>query len=138
MSEEPWYQDGLKFCCTGCGDCCTGAAGAVWVDEENLDKIAEHLDKPIGEIRLMHTRFLRGKISLTEFPNGDCTFFDGQTRGCKIYPVRPPQCKTWPFWKSNVADEQAWQQTVKECPGAGTGDLIQLEEIERRISVIDL
>ncbi len=138
MSEEPWYQDGLKFRCTGCGDCCTGAAGAVWVDEENLEKIAEHLDKPIGEIRLMHTRMLRGKISLTEFPNGDCTFFDGQTRSCKIYPVRPPQCKTWPFWKSNVSDEQAWQQTVKECPGSGTGDLIPLDEIEKRISVIDL
>ena len=138
MSQEPWYRDGLKFSCTGCGNCCTGAAGAVWVDEDDLERIAQHLDKPIGEIRLMHTRVLRGKISLTEFPNGDCVFFDGQTRGCKIYPVRPLQCRTWPFWKSNIADEQAWQQTVNECPGAGCGELVQLEEIERRASVIDL
>lgn len=138
MPEEPWYREGLQFRCTGCGNCCTGPTGAVWVDERNVEEIAEHLDKPIGEIRLMHTRPVRRKISLTEFPNGDCTFFDGQTRSCKIYPVRPPQCRTWPFWKSNLSDERAWQETVRECPGAGTGDLISLEEIEKRVSVIEL
>ena len=24
-TPEPWYKDGLRFKCTGCGDCCTGA-----------------------------------------------------------------------------------------------------------------
>ncbi|MBL4883232.1 MAG: YkgJ family cysteine cluster protein [Planctomycetaceae bacterium] len=138
MSQEPWYQDGLKFRCTGCGNCCTGATGAVWVDEQNVAKIAELLDKPIGEIRLMHTRPLQGKISLTEFPNGDCTFFNGKTRGCDIYSVRPPQCRTWPFWNSNLTSEQAWRQTAKDCPGAGVGDLVSLDEIEKRVSVIEL
>ena len=23
-TQEPWYKDGLRFKCTGCGDCCTG------------------------------------------------------------------------------------------------------------------
>ena len=29
---EPWYRDGLRFECTRCGHCCTGAPGYVWVD----------------------------------------------------------------------------------------------------------
>jgi len=131
-NKQPWYADGLKFQCSQCGNCCTGSAGAVWVTEDDIRAIAEYLDKPIGEIRLFHTRPLRGKTSLTEFANGDCTFFDSQTRGCQIYPVRPVQCSTWPFWNSNVSDQQAWEKTCEECPGAGKGTLVSLEEIEDR------
>lgn len=128
----PWYHAGLKFRCTQCGNCCTGAPGAVWVDDNDLIRISEYLNKPIGEVRLFYARPLRGKVSLKEYPNGDCVFFDSQSRGCTIYPVRPVQCKTWPFWNSNLADEQAWEETCKSCPGSGKGDLIPLEEIEFR------
>ena len=136
--KEPWYEDGLKFKCTRCGNCCTGAPGVVWVDDAEVRAIADHLDKPIGEIRLLHTRPVRGQVSLTEFANGDCTFFDPKTRGCRVYPVRPKQCRTWPFWRSNIATAEDWQETCKECPGAGTGDLIPLEEIQRRAAAIEL
>lgn len=131
-AERPWYHAGLKFQCSQCGNCCTGSPGAVWVNDAEIEQIAAYLDKPIGEIRLFHTRPVRGKISLTEFANGDCTFFDGQSRRCQIYPVRPVQCRTWPFWGMNVVDEQAWQETCAVCPGSGTGDLVPLEEIEDR------
>lgn len=137
-AEQPWYADGLKFQCTGCGNCCTGAPGAVWVDDEEVEQIATCLDKPVGEIRLFYTRPLRGKTSLTEHPNGDCTFFDSNTRRCTIYEARPKQCRTWPFWKSNVETPKDWQETQKECPGAGQGDFVSLEEIESRVSQIEL
>ncbi|MFG0335929.1 MAG: YkgJ family cysteine cluster protein, partial [Maioricimonas sp. JB049] len=54
--DAPWYRDGLQFSCTQCGNCCTGSPGYVWVTEEEIAAIAAHLDKPIGEVRLMHTR----------------------------------------------------------------------------------
>lgn len=128
--ELPWYQDGLSFECTQCGNCCTGGPGHVWVEDEDISRIAEFLDKPIGEIRLLRTRPARGRTSLNEYANGDCTFFDPQLRRCTIYPVRPPQCRTWPFWQSNLADEAAWTQAAQKCPGIGQGDFIPLEEIE--------
>lgn len=137
-SKEPWYENGLHFRCTQCGNCCTGAPGAVWVDDEEIEAIAEHLEKPVGEVRLMYTRPLRNKISLNEYSNGDCVFFDTEKRGCTIYPVRPKQCKTWPFWNSNLASPQDWANTSKECPGAGQGDFVPLEEIELRASQIDI
>lgn len=137
-NAEAWYKDGLKFRCTECGNCCTGAPGVVWVDEEEVHAIADHLEKPVGEIRLMHTRPVRGRVSLTEFANGDCTFFAPASRRCTIYPVRPKQCRTWPFWNSSLSSERAWDATRGSCPGIGHGDLVTLEEIKIRRSVIDI
>lgn len=128
--SEPWYHSGLKFTCSQCGNCCTGTPGYVWVTDQDVLAIARYLDKPVGEIRLMHTRPARGKTSLTEFANGDCTFFDPTTRRCRIYPVRPVQCRTWPFWNQNLASPEAWQQTQQVCPGAGCGNFVSLDEIE--------
>jgi uncharacterized protein len=135
---EPWYNEGLRFDCTQCGNCCTGSPGYVWVTEEELQAIAEYLDKPIGELRLLYTRPARGKVSLTEYANGDCVFFDSRTRRCTVYPVRPRQCRTWPFWKSNVATPEAWDRTQQVCPGAGKGAFVSLEEIEFRTAQTDL
>lgn len=130
---EPWYRDGLRFECTQCGNCCTGSAGYVWVNDEEIAAIAEYLHEPVGAIRLLHTRPARGKVSLTEFANGDCVFFDPATRGCKVYPVRPVQCRTWPFWSSNIANPEGWQQVQQGCPGAGCGPLYVLSEIQDRV-----
>lgn len=137
-AEAAWYQDGLSFECTQCGNCCTGAPGAIWVTDEELEAIGDYLGKSIGEMRLMHTRLIRGKLSLREYANGDCEFFDGASRKCTIYPVRPVQCRTWPFWRSNIASESSWRDVQRTCPGAGNGDFVSLAEIERLAAQIEL
>ncbi len=43
MAEQPWYKDGLRFKCTQCGDCCTGAPGYVWVNQAEIEGIAAEL-----------------------------------------------------------------------------------------------
>jgi uncharacterized protein len=135
--EEPWYQDGLRFHCTRCGNCCTGEPGHVWVNAEELAAIAEHRGEPVEEVVALYTYVgYRGR-SLREKGNGDCVFYDHHA-GCTIYPVRPRQCRTWPFWESNVRSPQAWERTCKICPGSGQGDLIPPEEITRRRNVIEL
>jgi Fe-S-cluster containining protein len=137
-SPNPWYTAGLRFECTGCGNCCTGQPGYVWVSEQDVRAIAEHLDKPVGEIRLLHTRPVRGKTSLTEYPNGDCTFLDPRTRRCGIYPVRPNQCRTWPFWRQNIDTPDDWQRTAADCPGCGAGPLVTLGQIDGLLAETDL
>jgi Fe-S-cluster containining protein len=131
MPAEPWYKDGLRFACTQCGNCCTGFEGYVWVGEAQIAEIAAYLGKPVEEVRLKHTRPVVRRVSLREVgENHDCTFFDPATRGCRIYPVRPPQCRTWPFWNSNIETPGAWREVQRTCPGAGKGNFFSLEEIE--------
>ena len=136
-SEEPWYRDGLRFTCTQCGKCCTGEPGTVWVDEDELKKLAAFRGEPLREFVPLHTRKSRGKVTLREKANGDCVFYEAG-RGCTVYPVRPKQCRTWPFWESNLESPEKWERTESICPGSGEGELIPVEEIVRRLKVVKM
>jgi uncharacterized protein len=135
--SHPWYQSGLRFTCTQCGHCCTGDPGFVWVDDAELAAIAEFLGEPIEEVRGLTTRTTARGRTLREKANGDCVFYE-KGRGCTVYPVRPAQCRTWPFWESNLASPETWRRTCEVCPGSGKGELIPAEEITRRLNIIRL
>jgi Fe-S-cluster containining protein len=135
--SEPWYQNGLRFTCTRCGHCCTGEPGFVWVDDAELSAIAAFRNESMEEVKVLCTRWTPRGRTLREKGNGDCVFYDRE-EGCTIYPVRPPQCRTWPFWESNVSTPAAWRHTCSVCPGSGQGELIPAEEITRRLKVIRL
>ena len=136
-TPESWYRDGLRFTCTQCGDCCTGEPGYVWVTEEELAALADFRGEPLEQVRALYTRRARRGLTLREKGNGDCVFYD-RKKGCTVYPVRPTQCRTWPFWESNVATPEAWEHTCSVCPGSGRGELIPAEEITRRLQEIRL
>jgi Fe-S-cluster containining protein len=134
--SEPWYADGLRFACTQCGNCCTGAPGFVWVNDAEIAALAEFRGEPADETRGLYTRSEGGtRRSLKEKSNGDCVFYDRMT-GCTVYPVRPRQCRTWPFWEVNTVSPEAWARAAADCPGCSQGDLIPAEEITRRVKVI--
>ena len=136
MPKKPWYGEGLRFECTECGDCCTGEAGYVWVTEEEIEALAQAVGVEVDRFREHYLRRLAGGTSLVEFANGDCVLFDRSTRRCKAYEARPRQCRTWPFWESNVRTRQAWRQTRGACPGCGHGPLVPLEQIEALVKVV--
>jgi Fe-S-cluster containining protein len=135
--SEPWYKDGLRFRCTRCGCCCTGQPGHVWVNPREVAAIAEYRGEPVEEVLGLYTRVAHRGRTLREKANGDCVFYD-RTAGCTVYAVRPRQCRTWPFWESNVRTPEAWERTCSVCPGSGHGELISAEEITRRLKVIKL
>lgn len=134
---KPWFHDGLHFQCTRCGNCCTGAPGFVWVNQTEIQAIANFRGETVEEATALHTRIAHGGRSLREKANNDCIFYDRE-QGCTIYSARPRQCQTWPFWESNVATPAAWKHTCEVCPGSGQGDLIPVEEITRRVKVVRL
>ena len=135
--SDPWYKNGLRFTCTRCGHCCTGEPGYVWVSDADLAALAEYLGETVEAVRGLYTRWTARGRTLREKANGDCVFYDKKA-GCTVYPARPPQCRTWPFWESNVASPEAWRETCEVCPGSGRGELIPAEEITRRLKVIRL
>lgn len=134
---KPWYAEGLMFTCTACGDCCTGAPGYVWVNQEEILALTAAMGLgSSAEFEQLYVRNIGMRKSLREFPSGDCVFFDGQTRRCTVYEVRPRQCRSWPFWSSNIRAPQDWDRTCEICPGSGKGRLYSLEEIESLRTVI--
>ena len=138
-TEPPWYAEGLKFKCSGCGDCCTGAPGYVWVNKQEITALAAALGfDDVEQFEDKYVRKIGIRKSLVEFPNGDCVFFDNGTRKCGVYQHRPRQCKTWPFWDSNLKNPQAWEETCESCPGSGQGKLYSLEQIEAQRKVMKI
>lgn len=129
-SKEPWYKDGLRFKCTACGDCCTGAPGYVWVNKEEISQLAEATGLTVKAFERKYVRQIGIRKSLLEYRNGDCVFFDNASRKCRVYAARPRQCRTWPFWDSNLRTPDAWQSACEVCPGSGKGKLYQLDQID--------
>lgn len=136
-TKQPWYADGLKFHCTQCGDCCTGAPGFVWVNQQEIAAIAIATGATdLASFEAQYVRSIGIRKSLKERENGDCVFFDSQQRKCQVYEARPRQCRTWPFWDSNLKSPEEWERTCEACPGSGQGKLYSLEQIETQRKVV--
>jgi Fe-S-cluster containining protein len=134
--EQPWYKDGLRFTCTQCGDCCTGAPGHVWVTNEEIAALAAELGQEVAPFEAKFVRKVGARKSLCERNNGDCVLFDATSRKCTVYGARPRQCRTWPFWDSNLKTPDDWAATCEACPGSGKGELHQLSQIEDQRKVV--
>lgn len=135
VGNDPWYVAGLAFECLGCGRCCAGPQeGYVWVTEEEIAAIAEFLHLSDKQMRRRYVREVGRRYSLVEQRgSNDCIFLSDETNGgrhCLIYPVRPTQCRTWPFWPSNIRDPESWSEAGLRCPGINRGALHDAAEIE--------
>ena len=131
---QKWYSAGLSFECTQCGNCCSGDPGYVWATKEELAKIAKFLGHADGKLDRKFVRRVAFRHSLTEKPGGDCVFLkreDGKSM-CGIYPVRPLQCRTWPFWTENLRSTTSWNQVHELCPGINHGPKYDYVQIETR------
>lgn len=151
--KSPWYADGLAFTCTQCGNCCTGGPGFVWVTRDEIVKTAAFLKLSPQEVVERYCRKVDGKWSFTEVRQSDggydCVFLKEvpavphettptggdvkvvqPRKGCSIYPVRPLQCRTWPFWPENLSSQKSWDFAGRRCPGINAGRPFSLTHIQ--------
>lgn len=133
-NSTPWYVGGLHFECLQCGACCAGPdEGYIWVTKPEIALIARFLDVQAGQLWGRYLKHMGKRATIVEKPvNRDCIFLtntDGKW-GCAIYPVRPNQCRTWPFWPDNLATPDAWNRAATKCTGINRGKLYSHEEIE--------
>ena len=134
IRKDVWYSGGLRFQCTQCGDCCSGSEGFVWVNQAEIDAMATRLGVTSADFEARYVKRVGVRRSLTERPNGDCVLLDEKTRKCTVYEERPRQCKTWPFWDSNLRSPDAWAEAAEACPGCNKGNLVPLEQIVEQAS----
>ena len=128
---SPWYREGLRFSCRQCGACCTGDPGYVFLRRGEGAAIAASLGMKEKEFRRVFTRKAGGRTSLMEESDGRCVFYE---EGCRIYAVRPVQCRTFPFWFWNLARRENWETLARDCPGMDRGRRYSREEIEERLA----
>lgn len=140
--KHPWYGLGLAFECTQCGRCCSGPEeGYVWIEEDELAAIARFLGVAEDQVRRRHTRRVGRRMTIVEQDiSKDCIFLVSDAGGrktCRVYDVRPRQCRTWPFWPSNLSGPEAWVQAQLRCPGINRGTVHPLDEVQAKCRATD-
>ncbi len=118
--KSPWYADGLAFACQGCGDCCRGPGGYVWVTEEEARELAAALGMDFQRFAATMLRSTLSGLALVDDRRGDCPVLGDDGR-CRAYEKRPVQCRTWPWWEENLVSQHRWEDAATRCPGMNKG-----------------
>ncbi len=134
-------QSGVRFQCVACGHCCSGESeGLVFIYKGEIQAICSYL-------KMSEAEFLRSYCDIVEAASKEgyvptvvlkmnpmtqnCTF-QQMNGSCKIYPARPFQCKSFPFWALNVRNPATWEKVKETCRGFSRkkeGHLFTLDEI---------
>lgn len=115
----------LRFeCQRGCTKCCE-VSGYVYFTEDDLRNAARFLGMSAKSFEKKYVYRTRHLLRMRK-PRGErqCHFLD--KGGCGIHPVKPTQCRLFPFWPELVEDRAEWRKTARYCPGIGKGELIQI------------
>ncbi len=130
MKKGKFYKDGLHFGCTFCGKCCSHPGGYVQLTEQEASNIADYLGMDEDEFLEKYIELVDEDegFRLKSFSDGGCILLKDDQ--CTVYPVRPTQCRTFPFWPENVKSAYRWKLTAEDCPGIGEGRLYTAEEID--------
>jgi len=99
-----------KFVCRRCGACCR-IEGIVRLKEGDTARIAAYLGISESDFIADGTDLApdRKGLVLKDRPDGACAMLDDSNR-CRIYPVRPEKCRTYPYEWTN-------ENSGTYCPG---------------------
>jgi uncharacterized protein len=132
--SKPWYHEGLRFKCTQCGKCCTGSPGYVWLSDDDITLLSQHLKISQKEFLHTYTRQVGHRIALLEDPKQfDCVFLIENR--CQVYNARPKQCRLFPFWKDLLQSKKQWLSQKKYCEGIDheEGTFFSLQTIQNKL-----
>ncbi|MCI5053005.1 MAG: YkgJ family cysteine cluster protein [Simkaniaceae bacterium] len=104
------------FECTQCAKCCKTPRGVVYLEAQDIARLAKALKIPRLLFLLKYARRIDGKWALRKkWRSIECTFLDGKL--CRVYKDRPAQCHLYPFFPETLADPEAWDQMQNFCEG---------------------
>jgi len=132
-------ENGIKFACQMCGDCCRGfKEGEVYLYKDDILRLAKFLNitgmKGLRNfakkyVKVINDSFFwkdpdaqRGKTYKFKtlgfrFTGEDehCHFLKGNK--CSVHEMRPFQCKSFPFWQMMVSNRKNFERYTKKCKG---------------------
>jgi Fe-S-cluster containining protein len=114
----------LRFTCQpGCTKCCE-VHGFVYITENDLRRMAQYVGFTAKAFEKKYVVRFKTLLRLRKPRKGQCHFLkDG---GCSVHPVKPVQCRLYPFWPELVEVRAHWDTERIACPGIGKGELIQI------------
>jgi len=123
------FREGFRFACLrGCTRCCA-ASGWVYLTEADLKRAAGWLGLSAREFEQRYVYRTRHLLRLRKPPHAQCPFLTGD--GCAIHPVKPTQCRAFPFWPELISSRQAWRSLARRCPGVGQGERVPFAAVQR-------
>lgn len=81
--------------------------------------MAEHLQLDVSEFRRRYgARWDRGARSHVIHATRErpCPLL-GPAERCTVHPVKPEQCRTFPFWPELLDSQEAWEAAREACEG---------------------
>jgi len=91
-----------EFECRCCGACCRIKDGIVRVSDGEISRIAAFLDMSEADFIEHETEVApdRKCLMLKSRPDGSCVYLTADNL-CRINPVKPDKCRTFPFeWQN--------------------------------------
>ena len=114
----------LRFACQpGCTKCCE-VRGFVYITENDLQLMARYVGLTAEAFEKKYVVRYKQLLRLRKPRGSQCHFLIGE--GCSVHPVKPVQCRLYPFWPELVEQRANWEAERKMCPGIGKGELIQI------------
>ncbi len=105
----------FDFKCKKCGKCCfvDGYVALSSLEEKNL---AAYIGISLARFRRDFTEKIPGVRQRVLFLYEDgCAFLFNKK--CMIYPVRPSQCREFPYWKEITAGGRGLKKAASYCKG---------------------
>lgn len=131
-----YYQNTrLRFECTGCGACCTGSADH-YVETNAAERAAIRVFLKLSPGWFRRRYLVRVDADTTGIRlghDGRCAFLGDDNR-CRVYPVRPRQCRTYPWWPELIESKRDWAEEARRCEGMNRGAVVLLSTIERNLA----
>lgn len=113
--------------CLACANCCKKMT-PIYLDSD-VERIAQYLGMEVAEFNTRYTRIEDGTGDRINI-NLPCDFLN-EDNTCRIYEVRPEDCREFPHHHKQPFDEfnDTYQQNLDYCPA--TYDLVK--SLKRRI-----
>jgi hypothetical protein len=123
----------LRFECTRCGECCRtrGEYAHVYLNDDEVADLARFLGMTRERFERQYT-FEDGGWRELRFHSQECVFLTPEGT-CGVYPARPVQCRTFPFWPDLVRGDRFTRRAQSLCEGVGEGRLHSPEEVAARV-----
>ena len=97
----------------------------MYLTEDDLKRAAAFFKMAPGKFEARYVYRTAKRMRFRIPTSGTCPFLEDA--GCSIHPVKPSQCRIFPFWPELVESAREWRAAARYCPGMSKGRLVNIE-----------